>query len=76
MFLDKVLNPPAKSNADSHWKSVLKAISWRVVGTADTVFIAWLITGTLEWALSIGGIEVVSKMVLYYLHERAWQRIS
>jgi uncharacterized membrane protein len=51
----------------------LKGLSWRVVATADTILIAWLVTGETALALSIGGIEVVTKIFIYYLHERAWQ---
>lgn len=52
--------------------SVLKTISWRIIGTIDTMIISFILTGRLDIAFSIGSIEVVSKMVLYYLHERAW----
>ena len=52
--------------------SLLKTISWRLIGTLDTMLISYILTGKLDIAMSIGGIEVVSKMVLYYLHERAW----
>ncbi|WP_215225430.1 DUF2061 domain-containing protein [Echinicola shivajiensis] len=61
---------------DSNIKSVLKSVSWRLVGTMDTIVISYLITGQIKTALSIGSIEVVSKMVLYYFHERAWARIT
>ncbi|GGZ18729.1 hypothetical protein GCM10007049_08730 [Echinicola pacifica] len=61
---------------DSNIKSLLKSISWRVVGTIDTMVISYLITGQIKTALSIGSIEVVSKMILYYFHERAWAKIS
>ncbi|MDD5385654.1 MAG: DUF2061 domain-containing protein [Sulfuricurvum sp.] len=57
---------------DKHYRSVLKAVSWRTVGTIDTMVIAFFITGNLIWALSIGSIEVFTKMVLYYFHERIW----
>ncbi len=61
---------------DKHYRSVLKAISWRTVGTIDTMVIAFFITGNLIWALSIGSIEVFTKMVLYYFHERAWEKTN
>ncbi|MBD8489546.1 DUF2061 domain-containing protein [Echinicola sp. CAU 1574] len=61
---------------DSNIKSVVKSISWRLVGTIDTMVISYIITGQIKTALSIGSIEVVSKMVLYYFHERAWAKIS
>ncbi|MDO9208375.1 MAG: DUF2061 domain-containing protein [Sulfuricurvum sp.] len=57
---------------DKHYRSVLKAVSWRTVGTIDTMVIAFFITGNLIWALSIGSIEVFTKMILYYFHERVW----
>lgn len=57
-------------------RSIVKTISWRVVGTLATVTISYLITGTLALAFSIGGIELVSKMVLYFFHERAWTNIK
>jgi len=58
------------------YRSVVKTISWRTVGTLDTIIIAYFITGDLTMAASIGSIEVVTKMVLYYFHERAWNKIS
>tara|TARA_R100001369_G_scaffold91655_1_gene133590 strand:+ start:780 stop:1040 length:261 start_codon:yes stop_codon:yes gene_type:complete len=57
-------------------RSILKTISWRVVGTLATVTISYFITGTLALAFSIGGIELVSKMVLYFFHERAWNNLK
>ncbi|MEX1002019.1 MAG: DUF2061 domain-containing protein [Crocinitomicaceae bacterium] len=53
---------------------MLKTISWRIVGTIDTMVIAYLLTGELAIAFSIGSVEVVTKMILYYLHERAWNK--
>ena len=60
---------------ESHVRSILKGISWRAVGTLTTIIIAYLLTGDTSSALQIGGIEVFTKFVLYYLHERAWQLI-
>lgn len=57
---------------DKHHRSVIKAVSWRTVGTIDTMVISYFVTGNLIWAISIGSIEVLTKLVLYYLHERAW----
>lgn len=61
---------------EKHYRSIIKAVSWRTVGTIDTMVIAFFITGNWIWALSIGSIEVFTKMVLYYLHERAWNSIN
>lgn len=52
--------------------SALKTLSWRVIGTMDTILISYILTGKFDLALGIGGIEVFSKMILYYIHERAW----
>ena len=57
-------------------RSLVKTISWRAVGTITTVVISYVITGTMALAFSIGGIELVSKMVLYFFHERAWEKIK
>jgi uncharacterized membrane protein len=56
-------------------RSLAKAISWRVTGSIDTMLLSWFFTGNLTIAAAIGLTEVVTKMVLYYLHERVWNRI-
>lgn len=57
------------------YRSIVKTISWRTLGTLDTIIISYFITGNLVMAASIGSIEVITKMVLYYFHERAWNKI-
>jgi uncharacterized membrane protein len=57
---------------DSRRRSLAKALSWRVVATLTTGIIAYLVTGKLEAAALIGGIEYLVKFVIYYAHERAW----
>jgi len=57
-------------------RHIAKAVTWRVVGTLDTMMISWFITGNPITGLKIGLFEVVSKMVLYYFHERVWYRIN
>ncbi|MCP3660466.1 MAG: DUF2061 domain-containing protein [Bacteroidetes bacterium] len=61
---------------DKHHRTIFKTLSWRITGTIDTILVAWLITGTFKLALSIGGIEIVTKMILYYFHERIWNKID
>ena len=61
--------------ADKPIKSVLKSISWRIVGTIDTMVISYIITGKITVALSIGSVEVLTKTILYYFHERLWAHI-
>jgi len=58
------------------YRSLAKAISWRVTGTLDTILISFLITGKLKFALSIGFVELATKTLLYFLHERAWNKIQ
>jgi len=58
------------------YRSVAKTISWRTLGTLDTIIISYFVTGNLVMAASIGSIEVITKMILYYFHERAWNKIS
>ena len=60
---------------DTHSRSFAKAISWRVTGTIDTIVISLVVTGSLKLAATIGLAEVVTKSLLYYLHERAWLKI-
>lgn len=57
-------------------RSILKAITWRITGTVDTFILAWIITGKPGIALTLSSVEVITKMTLYYLHERTWNRIS
>lgn len=57
---------------NSKLRHIFKTITWRVVGTLDTMFIAWILTGDAIFGLQIGSIEVVTKMILYYIHERVW----
>lgn len=66
--LDKVSENPLRS--------IVKSVSWRVIGTIDTILISWLITGEISTAFSIGSIELGTKMILYFFHERVWNKIK
>ena len=57
-------------------RHIAKTITWRIIGTLDTMLIGWAITGNVMTGLKIGGIEVITKMLLYYLHERIWFKIN
>jgi len=85
-MLDVLISPPEEKvapkgvikvsdRADKPVKSALKAISWRIVGTIDTMIISYFITGKVTIAISIGSIEVITKTILYYFHERLWAHI-
>jgi uncharacterized membrane protein len=60
----------------SHKRHILKTITWRIIGTIDTILLGWLISGNPTIGLSIGGLELLTKMVLYYLHESVWYKID
>jgi uncharacterized membrane protein len=85
-MLDILLNPHAKKSghkkivkvsdrADKPIKSMMKAVSWRIVGTVDTMLISYLITGKISLAVTIGSMEVFTKTILYYFHERLWSHV-
>ena len=58
----------------SHSRHIAKAVSWRVIGSIDTIAIAWVITGSIQVGAAVGGVEIVTKTVLYYFHERVWYK--
>jgi uncharacterized membrane protein len=62
--------------AETHTRSILKAVSWRTLGTLDTFAISWFMTGRVEIAGSIAALEVATKIVWYYIHERVWATIA
>ena len=57
-------------------RSIAKAFSWRVIGTLDTLLISYILTGKIALAASIASIDFVTKMVLYFFHERFWNLIK
>ncbi|HEY5298538.1 MAG TPA: DUF2061 domain-containing protein [Verrucomicrobiae bacterium] len=62
--------------AEKHSRSIIKAVSWRVTGSIDTLIITFLVTGKLKWAFTISGVELFTKVFLYYVHERVWHKIK
>lgn len=58
------------------YRSIVKAISWRITGTIDTILVSFLISRKLTIAVSIGFVELFTKIGLYYLHERAWNKLK
>jgi uncharacterized membrane protein len=61
---------------NSHKRHIAKTITWRIVGTIDTIILSWIISGSPTTGLKIGLAEVITKMLLYYFHERAWFKIN
>ncbi len=80
MFVDQLFlskySKDKKGVSDKPLRSIVKSLSWRIIGTLDTVVISWIITGQFALAISIGSIELVTKMVLYFFHERLWNIIK
>jgi len=57
-------------------RSLTKAFSWRVLASITTAGLVYVTTGELALAFTVGAMEVVAKFVLYYLHERVWQKVK
>lgn len=57
---------------ETHRRSATKTATFRTIASLDTMLLAWIFTGNVGTALSIGGLEVVTKMILYFIHERIW----
>ena len=55
-------------------RHIAKTVTWRLLGTIDTILIGWVVSGNPVTGLKIGGIEVFSKMILYFIHERLWYK--
>ena len=70
MFLDKIF--PKDPSIKRH---ILKTITWRILGTIDTIILSWIITGDPLIGVEIGLFELLTKMGLYFLHERVWYKI-
>lgn len=62
--------------SDSHVRSIVKAVSYRLAGTLSTFLIAFVVTGRVDMSGAIAGIEAVSKISLFYLHERVWSNVK
>jgi hypothetical protein len=62
--------------SDTAVRSLAKAVSWRVTGTVDTFLISWLITGEVLLASGIALTEIITKIFLFWAHERVWNRVT
>ncbi|MCM2279784.1 MAG: DUF2061 domain-containing protein [Oligoflexia bacterium] len=74
--MPRIQNPAPHAARDLPIRSLAKAVTWRVSGSVATAFLVYLATGAIHVALAIGGLEVIVKMGLYYVHERVWERID
>ena len=83
MIIDQLIGKSKKQKVETFEsgeerpiRSVVKTLSWRTVGTLDTILISWLVIGDITLAFSIGSLELFTKMLLYFVHERAWNKIK
>jgi uncharacterized membrane protein len=65
-----------KLSGEAHTRTIVKAISWRVIATLTTMTIVFLFTKRIMLTLGVGLAEVTAKITFYYLHERIWEKIS
>lgn len=61
---------------ETYARSTSKTATWRTLASLDTILLAWIFTGSIATAMSIGGLEVTTKLILYFFHERIWSRIG
>ena len=57
-------------------RHILKTFTWRIIATLTTTIIAWIVTGDPMIGLKVGSIEFIIKMLLYYMHEKAWHKVD
>ncbi len=62
--------------SDKKTRSIIKTLTWRVTASLDTFLISWIITGSYILGGSIAGVEILTKMFLYYFHERIWNKLT
>ena len=65
-----------QAKTDSHYRSLAKALSWRVVATIITMSVTLVVTGEMEFALKIGLADTLIKFFTFYGHERIWNRLK
>lgn len=81
MFIEQIytrtrIKRKLRKEGDTNYRSMVKALSWRILGTLDTILISWIISGNLNIAFSIGSVELITKTFIYYFHERLWNKIK
>ena len=64
----------ARSKIDK--RSLAKTLTWRFIATTTTIFVAFILTGSVLISLEIGSLEVILKTIFYYLHEKSWERVD
>jgi uncharacterized membrane protein len=67
---------PIVSTRESHSRSIAKAVSYRILGSATTGLIVYVVTGQGSLSVGVGAADIVLKIGVYFIHERIWDRIS
>jgi len=65
----------SETHKESHLRSILKGLTWRIIATSTIFGITYFTTGQMETAVKVASIEFFIKLIIYYLHERAWQSV-
>ncbi len=76
IFGKKAKDYESFENSEKPLRSIIKAISWRVLGTIDTLVISYFLTGKFILATAIASIDFITKLILYFFHERIWNKIK
>ena len=71
-LIDGVLKQKSRKKTANKKRHLIKTVTWRIIGTLDTLILAWIFTGDALTGIKIITAELITKMLLYYLHERAW----
>jgi len=65
-----------RSTVETHSRTVLKTVSWRIVATLTTGIIVYIFTKEILLSLGVIGVEGLTKILFYYLHERVWNMVT
>lgn len=71
-----LINWGRHANKPAHVRSFVKGISWRFFGSIDTIIISFIYSGNPLSSMKVGGTEILTKVGLFYLHERLWAQIK
>lgn len=61
---------------ESHTRSIIKVITWRIIASVLTMGVVYAVTGSVALMASVGVVDVISKMIFYYIHERTWGNVK
>lgn len=75
-LIQKFIKSWALNKGESGLRSLVKAYSYRMCGTATTMVISYIVTGKIIVSLTIGASEIVVKPVIYWCHERVWNKVK